>query len=400
MGELERLGLVGVINATGPWTRMGNTAPGPAVLRAMEEMAGIYIPFVELQDAASRAIAEATGSEAGYATPGAAAAITLATAAFVAGEDAERMRALPRPEGPPHTVVLFRQHRTYYDVAIRAAGAVLRVVDAPADASGARALDALAEAIDTDVAAVFYDATGLPYRDQTGVPDLEPVIARAHDRGVPVLVDASMALPPVENLRSFVAAGADAVAFSGGKAIGGPPASGFLACRRALLRSIALQHQDVDIHTELTGAPHPVSPFMGIGRGYKVGKEQVAGLLAALSDYALRDHDGERRLWHARLDMIEEAVRAIPGVTRRRIVSNEGRAPYLMLGFAGPLAALQTTEVSRHLLAGTPRVFVAAHRGNLLWVGPENLREGEAETVARRLVEVIAGFAADPAPPS
>ena len=59
--------------------------------------------------------------------------------------------------------------------------------------------------------------------------------AAAHAHGLPVLVDASMSLPPRANLRRFVTAGADLVAFSGGKTIRGPQASGFLAGRADLI---------------------------------------------------------------------------------------------------------------------------------------------------------------------
>ncbi|WP_374446449.1 PLP-dependent transferase [Stella sp.] len=389
MGPLEELGIRPVINATGPWTRMGNTAPSASVRAAMDAMSQVYVPFAELQAAAGRAIVAATGAEAGYATPGAAAATTLAVAACIAGEDPRVMRALPHPEGVPATVVLFRQHRSYYDVAIRAAGARLRLVDAAVPDP----LAALAAAIDAEVACVFYDATGLPYRDQAGVPDLAAVVAVAHGRGTRVVVDGSMALPPADNLRALVATGADAVSFSGGKAIGGPPASGFTACRQALLRSIALQHQDADIHAELTGRPHPEAPYMGIGRGYKVGKEQIAGLIAALADYAARDHEAERRQWHSRLQTIEAAVAGVPGLTRRMLASNDGRAPYLIMGFEGPLAGVSSAELSRRLLAGEPRIFLAPRAGNVLWAGAENLRDGEAEIVGARLARVLADLA-------
>ena len=390
MSWLARLGIEPIINATGPWTRVGNVTPSAAVRAAMDEVSAVYVPFWELQAAADRAIVEATGAEAGYATPGAAAATTLAVAACIAGEDAERMRSLPQPEGPPHTVVLFRQHRSYYDVAIRAAGARLRLVDAAC----ADPLAAMAAAIDGDVACVFYDATGLPYRDQSGIPDLAAVVAMAHGRGVRVVVDGSLALPPAANLRALVATGADAVSFSGGKAIGAPPASGFTACRRGMWRSIALQHQDVDIHAELTGRPHPEAPYMGIGRGFKVGKEQIAGLIAALHEYAQRDHEAERRRWLERLRTIEGRVADIPGVEARMLTSNEGRAPYLILGFAGPLAGLSAPDISRRLLEGRPRIFMAPRAGNVIWAGAENLRDGEEAVVADRLAAIIGGEAA------
>ena len=382
---LAERGLRPVINGTGPWTRMGNAALTPRVVAAMAEAAAVYLSAAELQEAADRAVVAATGAEAGYATPGAAAAITLAVAACLAGEDPDRIQALPRIQAPPHTAVMFRQHRGFYDVAVRAAGAHLRTIDARAP----NCLETLGAALDADAACFFYDVTMPPHKDQTGVPRLAAVIALAHERGVRVVVDGSLALPPVENLRALVALGADAVCFSGGKAIGGPSASGFIACRRAMVRSMALQHQDYNVFAATTGTSDPHNLFMGLGRGLKVGKEQIAGMIVALEDYARRDHSDEQRLWQAALETIERAVSDIDGVVRRWLVSDVGRAPHLLVSFEDPIAHVMPQTVSDALLAGAPRVFVGAHLGPALWLGAENLRDGEAEIVGRRLAEEI-----------
>ena len=47
---------------------------------------------------------------------------------------------------------------------------------------------------------------------------IEEVARVANSKHVPLLVDAAAQLPPASNLRRFLAAGADLVAFSGGKA--------------------------------------------------------------------------------------------------------------------------------------------------------------------------------------
>lgn len=364
---------------------MGNSVLSEGVIAAMNDAARAYLPIGELQDTASRVIAEATGAEAGYATPGASAGITLAVAACIAGEDPARIKSLPHITAPPHTVVMFEQHRGYYDFAARATGAYLRLVDA----SASDPLEQLSSAIDSDVACVFYDCTGLPYKDQTGVPPLDDVVRVAQLGGVRVVADGSMALPPVKNLRAIIASGADAAVFTSSKAMQGPAASGFVACGKDMVRSMALQHQDVDVLAETTGTWDPQNRYMGLGRSLKVGKEQILGMLVALEEYQLRDHAGDQRAWRATLELIENAVAGIEGVSRRWLVSNEGRAPYLMIGFEGQLAKIRGEEVSDRLMAGIPRIFVAARHDNTLWVGAENLRNDEAEIVASRLREEI-----------
>ncbi len=382
-------GLQPVINATGHWTKMGNSTLSDGVITAMNDAARAYLPIDELQDIASRAIAEATGAEAGYATPGASAGMTLAVAACIAGEDPARIKSLPHIAQPPHTVAMFQQHRGYYDFALRATGAHLRLVDA----SAPDPLQRLAAAIDDDVACVFYDCTGLPYKDHTGGPSLDDVVRVAHERGVRVVADGSMAVPPAENLRALVATGADAVAFTASKAMQGPAASGFVACRNDLLRSMALQHQDLDVLAAITGAGDPRNRYMGLGRSLKVGKEQIVGMLVALDEYQRRDHTGDQAAWRAALEVIEGAVRDIDGVSRRWLISNEGRAPYLLVGFEGRLAGIKAEDISDRLMAGEPRVFIAAHHDNTLWVGAESLGDNDAERVAGRLGEVIAAAA-------
>jgi L-seryl-tRNA(Ser) seleniumtransferase len=69
-----------------------------------------------------------------------------------------------------------------------------------------------------------------------------------------VLVDAAAELPPLENLRRFLAEGADLVAFSGGKSIGGPQGSGILRGRRDLISAALLQQLDFDYDYEDLGA--------------------------------------------------------------------------------------------------------------------------------------------------
>ena len=75
------------------------------------------------------------------------------------------------------------------------------------------------------------------------------------------------------------------------------------------------------------------------------------------------------------------------------LASNDGRAPYLIMGFEGPLAGVSSAELSRRLLEGEPRIFLAPRAGNVLWAGAENLRDGEAEIVGARLARVHADLA-------
>src|SRR4051812_40334820 len=176
-------------------------------MQAMADASTACVRMDELQEAAGRVIAEVTGAEAGFVTSGAAAGLTLAAAACLAGLDVGRMDRLPDTTGMPNEFIVQRAHRNAYDHAVRAAGA--RFVEAGylgyPGAGGTHPWQL--EAAITERTAAFYWAT----IDGPGVVSLEETCRIAHDHGLPVVVDAAAALPPPENLRRFIAAGADLV---------------------------------------------------------------------------------------------------------------------------------------------------------------------------------------------
>ncbi|HEY7310735.1 MAG TPA: aminotransferase class V-fold PLP-dependent enzyme, partial [Gemmataceae bacterium] len=240
MGVYHELGLRPIINASGAVTRLGGAPMPAAVLEAFVAAAGDWIPLDELQAGASRVIAEVTGAEAGLVTSGAAAALTLGAAAILTGQDLGRMDRLPDCSGFPHEFVVAREQRNGYDHAVRAAGA--RLVEVGFNEVVANAGVRRTETWEYE-AAFTADTAGVLYvHAPDSRPPLREVVEAAHRRGLPVLVDAAGELPPRRHLRSLFETGADLVAFSGGKAIGGPQGSGILAGKRDLIMAAVLQH--------------------------------------------------------------------------------------------------------------------------------------------------------------
>ena len=385
---LDSLGVRPLVNAVGPATRLGSSTPSAEVLAAMAEAAAVYVPMHELQRAAGAEIAALTGAEAGYVTNGAAAGLMLAAAACIAGEDPALMNRLPFAEGMRDEVVVHRGQRIAYDHAVRAAGARLVEIGFH-DLTFPYELDA---AIGERTAAVLYFSNS-----GANALGLEQVVAIAHARGVPVILDASLAIPPVENLRRFADLGVDLVAVSGGKWIGGPAASGFLYGRADLLRSVALQQQDQDVRVETWHSAPLIAdgtvagpPHQGIGRALKVGKEEIAGLLAALRAYVARDHAADQARWHAAAQTVVDACAAIPGADAR-VLAADGRErgwPIAEIALGDPARAY---DVVRALAAGEPPIALdeaVAWRGALR-VTPTHLRDGEADAVAGALAAVL-----------
>ena len=395
MTVYRELGVRTLINAKGPATRLSGGIMRPEVAAAMTEASQACVDIADLQAAASRIIAEATGAEAGYVASGASACLLIGAAACITGLDPGRMARLPDTSGMKNECVMVRSQRNFYDHAIRATGLTIVEVGLPDRYAGAGVRDAEAweieDAITERTAAVFYVA------DQQARPPLTEVARAAHARGVPVIVDAAAQLPPQGNLRRFIAEGADLVAFSGGKAIGGPQASGILAGRRDLVMAAALQHLDLDVFWDMWDPPATLidkrrlkgAPQHGIGRSCKAGKEEIAGLLTALRLF-IAEGDAAR---HARwLADCETVVAALQGLSVTLTGGDDIAAVPCVVIQPDP-ARLSARDLCLRLQTGDPVIVLdpAGRDQGLVTVNPMCLRPGEARTVGdairRALVE-------------
>jgi D-glucosaminate-6-phosphate ammonia-lyase len=368
------------------------------VLEAMSEAARASVDMAELHAKASAVIAECTGAEGGLVTSGAAAALTLGTAACLAALDVARMERLPCTDGIPNEVIMCRTHRTGYDHAIRAAGASIRDVgfNDRGVGAGVRAVEAweIEVAITPQTVAIAYTATPA---NQPPLSDLAKLAARYR---VPLIVDAAAQLPPRENLRRFVAEGASLVAFSGGKAIRGPQSTGILCGRRDLIASAALQMLDMDVAPETWAPPESFIPWQdlhgiphhGLGRGFKVGKEEIAGLIVALQRYVRMDPEAENVAWERQLARIAEALTDAPHVSIRILPASEtGRVPLLELTLKESTLGRTAWDVSRELQRGDTPLHLHERRASegILTVNPAALQDGDVEIIIARLKIIL-----------
>lgn len=390
----ENLGVRPIINAYAPMTRLGGGVMPVEVADAMRAATQFCVDIAELQMAASKIIAQITGAEAGCVTAGAAAALLVGTAACVAGMDTAKMSRLPDVRGMKNEVIAMRSHRNSYDHAIRATGVTMVDVgfaDRYTDV-GVRDTELweIKAAISDSTAAIYYLAK------PQAMPRFSDVVAIAHQARVPVIVDAAAELPPLENLRRFLAEGADLVAFSGGKSIGGPQGSGILCGRRDLISAALLQQLDFDYDYDDWDPPVGLVdkrdiagvPRHGIGRSCKVGKEQIVGLLTALKLFVEEGNVGrhDRLLSVARL--LTDELAEIAGVCARIIPDP------LQSGM--PVVELkvdQAIELVRRLRHGSPGIEVNPWRPEegLLILNPACLAEGDPPVIGRRFRELLEG---------
>lgn len=306
-----KFGIEPVVNCVGYATRVSGSCPHPEVIAAMGEASARYVEIDDVLRKAGELITRCTGAESGIITAGAGAALTVAAAACLAGNDPEIMDQLPDVSKCTRTEIIYPEPGAFdYDHAIRASGAKLVTVDYKAS----DALKRIEGAINERTAAL-----GTVWHGVDEKPPVEDLAALAHRHGLPLIVDGAYSLPPVENLTSFIRRGADLVAFSGGKHIGGPQASGILCGGRDLIRSAWVQMVDMDVREgtwSLEGwvkegwIPRP--PRHGIGRSMKVSKESMLGLMTALERYAKRDHAAESAGWQVAMGRIHQGLKDLP----------------------------------------------------------------------------------------
>jgi D-glucosaminate-6-phosphate ammonia-lyase len=369
----RRLGVRPIIHASGTTTRYGGSILRPEALETMREASTTLVNLDELNDAAGAAIARMLGAEAAFVTAGASSGLILQAAACIAGADPAKITRLPDTQGMRNEIVIQRAHRFAYDQAYRVAGGVLVEIGL---ARRTQPFE-LEAAIGERTAAVAYLVS--PFTSPPGVLSLEQVIAIAHKRGVPVIVDAASMLPPRENLTKFLRLGADLVSFSGGKGIRGPQSTGILAGRRDLVRAVALN----------------ASPNQALGRAAKTSKEEICGLVTALECFMAEDEKSEMKRYTDVCSAIVEALGEIPGL--RAVVEQDpvNRVlPHAVIYFTPEWIGPSGHAVQVALAQGDPHIYVqqGAHQGGYfdeIAIDPINLQPGDEAIIAAQLREEL-----------
>jgi len=362
----EELGARSVINARGNNTVLGGSTPSAGVRQAMQEAERYYVDMSQLLERSGQAIARLLECEAAYVTPGAAAALALASAACMAGADPDRIQRLPDTSGMPNTVVLQSGHHYHYQRAVTVPGARLLEVES----------DQFEASLGPNVAAVLFPAhlDGAP-----GTLTLERVIEIAHKYNIPVIVDAAGRIYPLDLFKSYTRMGADLVAF-GAKYLGALNASGILCGRADLVAAASL---DGFIGFETTGWEK------SWGRPLKVDRQTIVAVVAALREWLDTDHAARLAGYERRLKAIQTELEGAKGVSLS-IVSANGPSPRVLRVKLDPKEARQTpTSLVDGLWTGTPSIAVDYRGGDYVDVNPVTLQERDDGLVASRLGNLL-----------
>jgi uncharacterized pyridoxal phosphate-dependent enzyme len=357
----EDLGVRGFINAYAPLTRLGGAALPHCVVQAMTEASRRCVVLADLQRKAGDAIARLTGNEAAYITSGASAGLTLCVAACMAGENAGMAECLPDATGMVSRVLMQACDRgTKCDNAIRCSGARIETFGG---AYGADVVE-LAAALAEPAAAVIVVASSDPRQIS-----LERIVAVSRARGVPVLVDAAGAVPPKKNFWTFTREfGADAVVISGGKGLRGPQTSGIILGTKRIIEGCRF---------------HGV-PNTRIGRGMKVGKEEIAGLYAAVKRMIDQDENLELANRMRQASFIARALHDLGCAEVRRPFATR-----LEISFDCSAIGLTYAAAVQWLRRNEPAIYVDhSERGIIL--DTSLLDEGDEIVIAEQLRRFLA----------
>jgi L-seryl-tRNA(Ser) seleniumtransferase len=368
----ERLGVRPAINARGFNTIVGGNTPSPRMKEAMDQAQRYFVDMQDLLAKSGEIVAKLMGAEAAYITPGAAAALTLGTAACITGDDMAKVALLPDTTGMKNKVVIQKNQTYQYDRSVTIVGPKLIEVG---DATGTTAAQ-LEAALDDKVACVLYPAH---LEDAAGCVPLAQVLEIGHRNGVPVLVDAAAQVFPIDRFLSFPKMGADLVAYSC-KYFGGPNSTGMLVGKKALVDA-AVPQGFIGFET--------VSNRKGYGRPFKLNREEIIAVVVCVQDWLSMDHDKRLADLERRIAFLSRGLEGLPGVSLE-VLKRGGSAPRVLRVALEPGTAKHTAESGAAALRdGNPRVLVNNDARALL-VNPGPIHERDMEIVAQRLRALLA----------
>jgi uncharacterized pyridoxal phosphate-dependent enzyme len=356
----RELGVRPFINAAGTYTAMTASLMPPEVMEAIQYASRHYVMLDELHDKVGERIAALLHCEAAMVTSRAAAALTLGTAAVLTGSDRQKIVDLPDLAGMKSEVIIQKAHRFGYEHAVRNCGVRLVEVETPDD---------LDRAVSEKTAMMlFYNNNNKEGR----IPD-EEFVRLGKKHAVPTLNDAAADVPPVENFWKYTRMGFDLVAFSGGKGIRGPQSSGLLLGSKPLIEAARL-------HAPPNGNT--------VGRGMKVNKEEMLGLLVALEMFLEKDHERERREYDRRAELVRSSASAVAGVKAEVFVPEvANHVPHVRVSWDGA-DEKAAVAVVKAMKDGEPSIGIRSE-GQTLVIGVWMMRPGEEKVVARRLRQVL-----------
>ncbi len=371
----KEMGATPVVNATGSVTLLGGSTPVAEVKAAMDAADSAFIPLIELEQVAGDRIAEMLGVPAAYITSGAGSALTLMTAAFMAGTDDDKIEQLPDTTGMPNEILIQARQRYWYDRCLELAGATLVEFG---DENGTTE-DDLRNAISDRTAGVHY----VVYEQQPTDPNvltLEQVIEITHAAGKLVSVDAAGQIYPLENFGKYVKMGADFQCIAA-KYMGAPHSTGFALGSKEVIDAMG-HHSFVGYETRR---------IRGIGRPHKIDRQEIMGVVAAVRRWMTLNHEERLATAETQSQAIIRPLKGIPGVTAELNTNIKAHQPFGVFVSVDPdVVGFTNDDLVDKLRDGDPSIYTRVQEDRLV-LHVFGLVEGEAELVGDAIAAAVKG---------
>lgn len=373
----KEMGAKPVVNATGSVTLLGGSTPNEEVKAAMDAADSAFIPLAHLEQVTGDRIATLLGVPAAYITSGAGSALTLATAAFMAGTDDDKIQQLPDTTGMPNEILIQKRQRYWYDRCLELAGAKLVEVG---DDDGTSA-DDLRGAISDRTAAVHWVA----YEQNPVDPNvltLQETIEITHAAGKPVSVDAAGQIYPLENLGKYVKMGADFQCIAA-KYMGAPHSTGFALGTKEVIDAIS-RHSFVGYETRR---------IRGIGRPHKVDRQEIMGVVAAVERWMILNHEDRLAVAESQSQAILKPLQGISGVSATLNTNIMGHQPFgVHLSLDPDVVGFTVDDLVQKLRDGDPSIWTRTSLDEpRIDIHVFGLNEGEAELVGDAIAAAVKG---------
>jgi L-seryl-tRNA(Ser) seleniumtransferase len=371
----KEMGAKPVVNATGSVTLLGGSTPVAEVKAAMDAADSAFIPLIELEQVAGDRIAEMLGVPAAYITSGAGSALTLMTAAFMAGTDDDKIEQLPDTAGMPNEILIQTRQRYWYDRCLELAGAKLVEFG---DENGTTE-DDLRNAISDRTAGVHYVVYEQIPTDPN-VLTLEQVIEITHAAGKKVSVDAAGQIYPLENFGKYVKMGADFQCIAA-KYMGAPHSTGFALGTVEVIDAIS-HHSFIGYETRR---------IRGIGRPHKIDRQEIMGVVAAVRRWMTLNHEERLDAAEAQSQAIIKPLKGVPGVTAVLNTNIKAHQPFGVFVSVDPdVVGFTNDDLVDKLRDGDPSIWTRVQEGRMV-LHVFGLGEGEAELVGDAIAAAVKG---------
>ncbi len=373
-GIYKELGAKPVINAIGSVTMLGGSTPIPEVREAMAQADGAWMPLMELEEKAGDVIANMVNVPAAYITSGAGSALTLATAAAMAGDDDDKIQQLPNTAGMKNEILIQTRQRYWYDRCLELAGAKLVQFGSEEETTE----QDLEQAIGPNTAAVHYYAV-----EQDPDPkalSLEKTIEIAHARDVLVLVDAAGQIYPLDNFGKYIRMGADFQCIAA-KYTGAPQSVGLALGTKEMIRKIGLQ----------AFASYEGRRIRGIGRPQKVDRQEMVGAVAAVRRWMTMNHEERLADSEQKCQNVIAALAGIAGLKAELITNVIGHHAYgVNLKVDPAVAGMTVTDVVERLKEGDPPVWTRVRVGeDFITIHAFGMNPGEDKIIGQRIAALF-----------